>query len=246
MAIHREIYILAGMQHQNIMKLFEVLDQTSKCHLVMELCHGRNLYHYIKKRPSKCLTEQEAIPIFRQIVSAVAYMHGNGLVHRDLKLENILINEKQGGANDIKIIDFGFATNCQAGHKLSLFCGTPCYMDPDLVKQRKYSGQGVDVWALGVILFLLVTGGVPFWGENETELFRRISAAKYSLPIKTRPYSKNIRALFAKIFQPNSSLRISAQEILKDPWLGGGKQIGAKSAQVKKIKPAPRQFTVKL
>lgn len=231
------------MQHPNIMKLFEVLDQTSKCHLVMELCHGRNLYHYIKKRPNKCITEQEAIPIFRQIVSAVAYMHEHGLVHRDLKLENILINDA-GGLDEVKIIDFGFATNCQAGHKLSLFCGTPCYMDPDLVKQRKYSGQGVDVWALGVILFLLVTGGVPFWGDNEAELFRRIGAAKYSLPVKGRTYSKNIRNLFAKIFQPNASKRISASEILNDPWLGKG-AAPQKSNVIKKVKPVPKAEAAK-
>lgn len=111
MAIHREIYILAGMQHPNIMKLFEVIDQTAKCHLVMELCHGKNMYNFIKKKPGGCITEMEAVPIFRQIVSAVCYMHDLGLVHRDLKLENILIND-MGGLNETKIIDFGFATNC--------------------------------------------------------------------------------------------------------------------------------------
>ena len=134
MAVHREIYILAGLQHPNIMRLFEVIDSPSKCHLVMELCHGKNLYQFIrqKKSPKHYLTESEAIPIFRQIVSAVAYMHGLGLVHRDLKLENILINDL--ASNVIKIIDFGFATNCQPGSKLSMYCGTPCYMDPDLSK----------------------------------------------------------------------------------------------------------------
>ena len=111
MAIHREIYILAGLNHPNIMRLFEVIDSPSKCHLVMELCLGKNLYHFIRKKPGKCLNESETIPIFRQIVSSVAYMHNLGLVHRDLKLENILINDA-GGLNEIKIIDFGFATNC--------------------------------------------------------------------------------------------------------------------------------------
>ena len=92
-----------------------------------------------------------------------------------------------------------------------MFCGTPCYMDPDLVKKRKYSGQGVDVWALGVILFLLITGGVPFWGDTEQELFRRISAGKFSLPGKGKYHSKKVKALLDKIFQPNVNKRITAE-----------------------------------
>ena len=209
MAIHREIYILAGLKHPNIMRLFEVLDSPTKCHLVMELCHGKNLYSFIKKNPKKYLSEEEAIPIFKQIVSAVNYMHSLGLVHRDLKLENILINDT-AGLNEIKIIDFGFATNCQEGHKLSMFCGTPCYMDPDLTKNKKYSGQGVDVWALGVILYLLLTGGIPFWGETEQDLYMRIQSAKYNLP-KTRVFSKNLKKLLESIFKINVKERITAQ-----------------------------------
>lgn len=158
------------------------------------------------------------MPVFRQIVSAVSYMHNLGLVHRDLKLENILINDI-GGMNEVKIIDFGFATNCQNNHKLSMFCGTPCYMDPDLCKKKKYSGQGVDIWALGVILFLLITGGVPFWGENETELYRKISMAKFSLPNGGKNYSKKVKSLLASIFKTDPDKRISATEMLNDPWL---------------------------
>lgn len=93
MAIHREIYILASLKHENIMNLYEVIDTPTKCYLVMELCNGKNLYHYVKKRPQKCLSEVDAKPIFRSIVNAIAYIHGNGIVHRDLKLENILIND---------------------------------------------------------------------------------------------------------------------------------------------------------
>ena len=128
----------------------------------MELCQGRNLFQYVKKKkPVAYLSEKEAFLIFKQILSAIAYMHNLGLIHRDLKLENILINDV-GGMNLIKIIDFGFATACQADTRLSLYCGTLWYMDPDLAKERKYSGQAGDVWALGVILFLLITGDAPF------------------------------------------------------------------------------------
>ena len=105
------------------------------------------------------------------------------------------------------------------GHKLSMFCGTPCYMDPDLVRNKKYSGQGADVWALGVILFLLITGGVPFWGETEQDLYRRISSGKFSLPNKGKNHSKKLLNLLNKIFVSNVNNRITAEKILDDPWL---------------------------
>lgn len=92
-------------------------------------------------------------------------------------------------------------------------------MDPDLVKNKKYSGQGVDVWALGVILFLLITGGVPFWGESEQELYRRICTGKFSLPNKGKNHSKKVKNLLEKIFQPNVNNRITAEKMLDDPWL---------------------------
>jgi serine/threonine protein kinase len=83
-------------------------------------------------------------------------------------------------------------------------------MDPDLVKKKKYSGQGVDVWALGVILFLLITGGVPFWGDTEADLFRRISTGRFQLPAKGKYHSKKVKQLLERIFQPNVSKRITA------------------------------------
>ena len=112
LALHREIYVLATLKHPNIMRLYEVIDMRTHVHLVMELCHGKNLFHFVKKRkPDQRLPEPEAAHIFGQIVSAVAYMHSSEVVHRDLKLENILINDDKK-ANVIKIIDFGFATGC--------------------------------------------------------------------------------------------------------------------------------------
>jgi len=120
LALHREIYVLATLNHKNIMRLYEVVDSRTHVHLVMELCHGKNLFHFVKKRkPDSRLPEPEAAHIFRQIVSAVAYMHKLNVVHRDLKLENILINDAKN-ENVIKIIDFGFSTGCQKDEKLTL------------------------------------------------------------------------------------------------------------------------------
>ena len=103
-------------------------------------------------------------------MSAIAYLHANDIVHRDLKLDNILIDPTSSDGhccNRVKIIDFGFSIKATSDQKLSLFCGTPHYMDPDISKKRDYNGHAADVWALGVILFILITGKLPFYGEFE-------------------------------------------------------------------------------
>ena len=161
------------------MRLHEVIDSRTHVHLVMELCSGTNLYHILKKRkPDQRLPEPLAAQIFKKIVSAVAYMHERSIVHRDLKLDNVLIDQK-GDEFIVKLIDFGFATKCNKDEKLNSKCGTPQYMDPDLTKHNAYLGQAADNWALGVILFIMVTGKLPFFGEFETDLNRRLQRATY-------------------------------------------------------------------
>ena len=148
----------------------------------MELCEGKNLYHMIKKSREQQwpgIPDDQVRPIFYQIASAMAYMHSVSVVHRDLKLDNILINHK----GEIKLIDFGFATKCVHNEKLAANCGTPQYMDPDLARKQPYLGQAADVWALGVILFILITSKFPFHAEFEHDLFRKIINAKYQFPV---------------------------------------------------------------
>jgi len=110
----------------------------------------------------------------------LAYLHDNDIVHRDLKLDNILIDPADG--NRVKIIDFGFSIKASSEQRLSLFCGTPHYMDPDISRKKEYNGHAADVWALGVILFILLTGKLPFFGDFEQDLFRKIQSAKYTFP----------------------------------------------------------------
>lgn len=160
------------MNHPNISKLFEVIDKRTNVTLVMEMCNGKNLYHFIKKKASQKLDEGEAKNIFRQIVSGVSYLHKRGVSHRDLKLDNILIDPTN--ANLVKIIDFGFSVPCKASDKLTVFCGTPHFMDPDIVKKNSYNGHAADVWAVGVMLFICLTGKYPFFAEFEADLYRKI------------------------------------------------------------------------
>jgi MAP/microtubule affinity-regulating kinase len=160
-SLHREIYMLANLRHENVMRLYEVVDCRTQVHLVMELCGGRNLYHHIKRRPQQRLPEKEAAFVYRQIISAMAYMHSINVVHRDMKLDNILIDDNDH--DKIKLIDFGFATACGPDEKLGVQCGTTHYMCPDLCKRSPVNFQAADVWACGVILFILIVGKMPFF-----------------------------------------------------------------------------------
>ena len=191
----------------------------------MELCQGKNLSHLIKNsnyRETPGVSENELRPIMKQIVSAIADTHSRDIVHRDLKLDNILI-DNQG---KVKIIDFGFATQCRKGEQLNQNCGTLQYMDPDLVRKRPYYGQASDVWAIGVMFYMLLTGKAPFIAQFEDDLVRKISLAKYSYPTdykqiaskRSEPISDDAKNLIRKIFEPHAKLRMSAKKMLKDTW----------------------------
>lgn len=163
----------------------------------MEMCEGVTLHNFIKRYPLKHLSEDKAKEVIREITKAVAYLHSLNIVHRDLKLENILAQESREGEVILKLIDFGFATVCKPTQKLDLHCGTLSYMDPDLVKQRRYLGQAADVWAIGVIAYTLVTGKVPFWGKDENELIFKISTLKFSTPNDHKYFSPGLKKLFS-------------------------------------------------
>ena len=128
----------------------------------MEYIGKTSLYQYLKSKPKKRISEQETKKIFRRIIMGVQYLHCKKIAHRDIKLDNIMVNENY----DVKIIDFGFSLFTQPGKKLNLHCGTPSYMAPELVAKKDYLGQPVDVWALGVLLYKMLTGYYPFNGKS--------------------------------------------------------------------------------
>ena len=126
----------------------------------MELINGVSLLTYLKSKPNRRLEENESKFIFRQVVEGINHLHKKNIYHRDIKLENLIIDQK----NLIKIIDFGFAVNCQKTKYLNFFCGTPSYMAPEIVQKKDYLGQSVDIWSIGILLYTILCGVFPFRG----------------------------------------------------------------------------------
>ena len=152
-------------------------------------------------------------------------MHSQNVVHRDLKLENILIDRQ---SKQIKLIDFGFSTEVisMKETRLPFVCGTPIYMSPEVAQKKDHLGGPADIWALGVVLFILLTGKMPFHGGFEEDLFRKISQCKYKWPDflqddkgKDAEISQGAKNLVRKMFTVDPNRRPSAEQLLKDNWL---------------------------
>lgn len=210
--VSREIKILSKLNHLNVVKLNEVIDSSKHLHLVLEYVPGCSLHGYLKRRPNRRLEDNEAKRIFKQILQGIEYCHSNNVTHRDLKLENILLDEK----NNVKIIDFGFSTCFPHEKKVKVFCGTPTYMAPEIVSRKEYSGPPADVWALGVLLYAMLCGGFPFKASADKELYRKIQRGHFIIPSYVTGGARNI--LFRSL-TVDTSKRISVTEILKDEWL---------------------------
>ena len=159
------------------------------------------------------MPELEAKFLWRQVVQAINYCHQRNVTHRDIKLENILLDETK---QRVKLIDFGFSTCIPHEKKIKLFCGTPSYMAPEIVAKVEYSGPPADIWALGVLLFALLCGKFPFKGSNDKELYSAIRFNELVFPDHVSPPA---RFFLQKLFNKEPDKRISARDILKDPWM---------------------------
>ncbi|XP_067303450.1 NUAK family SNF1-like kinase 1 isoform X2 [Pseudorasbora parva] len=174
--IQREIEITASLTHPNIIRLYEVFESRERIVMVMEYASGGELYEYIQEKQR--LSEDEARHFFKQITSAVHYCHKNGVVHRDLKLENILLDKDL----NVKLADFGLSNRYMRGRCLDTFCGSPLYASPEIVNGLPYHGPEVDCWSLGVLLYALVYGSMPFDGTTYSILKEQIRQGRYKTP----------------------------------------------------------------
>ncbi|KAM3919405.1 serine/threonine-protein kinase MARK2 isoform 10-T10 [Leptodactylus fuscus] len=211
--LFREVRIMKVLNHPNIVKLFEVIETEKTLYLVMEYASGGEVFDYLVAHGR--MKEKEARAKFRQIVSAVQYCHQKFIVHRDLKAENLLLDSDM----NIKIADFGFSNEFTFGNKLDTFCGSPPYAAPELFQGKKYDGPEVDVWSLGVILYTLVSGSLPFDGQNLKELRERVLRGKYRIPFYMSTDCEN---LLKKFLILNPSKRGTLEQIMRDRWMNVG------------------------
>ncbi|XP_043996346.1 MAP/microtubule affinity-regulating kinase 4 isoform X1 [Gambusia affinis] len=211
--LFREVRIMKGLNHPNIVKLFEVIETEKTLYLVMEYASGGEVFDYLVSHGR--MKEVEARAKFRQIVSAVHYCHTKNIVHRDLKAENLLLD---ADAN-IKIADFGFSNEFTLGNKLDTFCGSPPYAAPELFQGKKYDGPEVDVWSLGVILYTLVSGSLPFDGQNLKELRERVLRGKYRVPFYM---STDCEGILRRFLVLNPAKRCTLEQVMKDKWINTG------------------------
>lgn len=209
--IRREIKIMSSLRHPHVVNINEVFENKDRIILVMDCADGGELYDYINNNH---LTERDARRIFRQIVSAIHYCHQNGIVHRDLKLENILLDNE----NNAKIADFGLSNYFSHNDMLKTYCGSPLYASPEIVNGQPYHGPEVDCWSLGVVLYTLVYGTMPFDGTNFKKLRNQISNGDYFEPANPSEAAGLIRHLLTV----NPAKRATMSDILSHWWVNLG------------------------
>ncbi|KAK3918781.1 Serine/threonine-protein kinase NIM1 [Frankliniella fusca] len=212
--VTREVANMESVHHPNIIRLYEVVETYSKLHLVLEFAAGGELYHKISTLGR--LPEAQAKVIFGQIASAVHYLHGRGIIHRDIKAENVFC----AGPTLVKLGDFGFSTELTAGmqQQLNTFCGSPPYAAPELFRDESYRGPPVDTWALGVLLAFIVTGHMPFQAPTVASLKRHILEGHFSLPAHL---SDECQGLIEAILRQTPSDRLTMDQVLASEWLRG-------------------------
>lgn len=214
--IKREITTTKLIRHPNIIRMHEVMASKTKIYIVLEYVTGGELFDKISSLGR--LKEDEARKYFQQLINAVDYCHSRGVFHRDLKPENLLLDST--GA--LKVSDFGLSALSQQVREDGLLhttCGTPNYIAPEVIHDKGYDGSKADVWSCGVILFVLMSGYLPFEDSNLMSLYKKISKADFSCPAW---FSTSAKKLIKKILDPNPKTRITMSEIKENDWFKKG------------------------
>ncbi|CAM8915191.1 unnamed protein product [Rhodiola kirilowii] len=214
--IKREIGTLKLLKHPNVVRLFEVLASKTKIYMVLEYVNGGELFDRIVSVGK--FSELRGRRLFQQLIDGVSYCHDRGVFHRDLKLENLLIDKK----GNLKISDFGLSALPQQFRDDGLLhttCGTPNYVAPEILSNRGYDGAQADVWSCGVILYVILTGALPFDDRNLVVLYQKILKGEVNIP---KWLSSGAQNMIKRILDPNPATRITMEQIKEDEWFKQG------------------------
>ena len=198
--VMQEVLILKQTRHRSIVRLYEYFETQKHILFVIEICAGGDLLNYVRKR--RQLKEDVAKSVFKQLVNGIAYCHSKSILHRDIKLDNILLSAH----GEVKICDFGVSKVVKRGEIMTEQCGTPAYIAPEILADRGYEGFAVDIWSAGVVLYAMLYGVVPFRANNMSELQKLIIKAKYSLQ---DCISKDARDLLAGLLEREPAKRLT-------------------------------------
>jgi len=204
---------MSGLDHENIIKMNDSYEDKDKFYVVMELAVGGELFEDVIA--NGYYDEYVAVPIIEQVLQAVKYLHNLGIVHRDIKLENVLYKDKE--TNKIKIADFGESKKIR--NRLKTYCGTMDYMAPEIIRGSGSYGKEVDMWAIGVMTYVLLCGYPAFSGSSEVEIFQNISQANYEYPSPDWDYvGSEAKNFIDSLLKVNPDARLTAVESLEHPW----------------------------
>ena len=232
--LQQEIRIMASLNHPNTLRLQECFESKDEVHLVLELLQGGELLDRLHAQPNSMFPENVARQYVRTILATVRYCHAQGIVHRDLKLENFLF-ETTNADSDIKLIDFGLSQRCESVDQvLTKSCGTPYYVSPEVLECR-YTSK-CDVWSVGVITYMLLSGSPPFYGRTDTETLKSVKAGRFQfLEAPFKNVSAAAKAFIRACLVRGESKRPSAEQLMSHHWFvetnggtgSGGQQGGA-------------------
>ncbi|XP_039941038.1 serine/threonine-protein kinase SIK2 [Hirundo rustica] len=208
--IYREVQIMKMLDHPHIIKLYQVMETKSMLYLVTEFAKNGEIFDYLASHGR--LSEPEARRKFWQILSAVEYCHGRKIVHRDLKAENLLLDNNM----NIKIADFGFGNFYKSGEPLTTWCGSPPYAAPEVFEGQQYEGPQLDIWSMGVVLYVLVCGALPFDGPTLPILRQRVLEGRFRIPYFM---SEECEHLIRRMLVLDPSKRLSIAQIKEHKWM---------------------------
>lgn len=209
----REVRTMQSLRHPSLVGLEDVVFDSQLIYLVMEYCFNGELFQVIADQGR--FEESVARRIFTQIVSGMIYIHSHDIAHRDLKPENILLDADMNA----KITDFGLCHPVDTNTLLTTPCGSPFYAPPEIISNQPYDGKKSDVWSLGVVLYTIVTGALPWQESNQVQLFRQILDADYRIP---RYLSPGLRDLISRLIRADPNDRPTMEEIAAHPWVADG------------------------